>query len=415
MNLALFLARRVHFSRDAGPRRVSPPAIRIAIAGIAVGLAVMITAVAIVVGFKREIREKVIGFGAHIQVTNFDSNTTFETQPVGVSDSLIAALGEMPGISHVERFATKPGILKTDTAFMAVVLKGVGPEYDWSFFRRNLRSGDVLQLSDTLTSNDVLISTHIARKMGLDVGDTFLTYFVQDNIRARKFRIAGLYQTDFVDYDRLFLVGDLRQVQRLSGWQPDQVSGLELLVSDYSRLDSIADDVYFRLITQRDPYGATFYSRSIKELNPQIFSWLDLLDINVWVILALMAIVAAFTMISGLLIIILERTNMIGTLKTLGYSNTSLRRMFLYIALFLIGKGLLWGNIVGIGLCLLQKHFRWMKLDADTYYLEAVPIELSWLYIALLNAGTVVISLLVLLGPTYVVSKMSPVSTMRYE
>lgn len=415
MNLALFLARRIHFSREANERRVSPPAIRIAIAGISIGLAVMILAVAIVVGFKKEIREKVVGFGAHIQVTNFDSNTTFETQPVGVTDSLMQALASEPGISHVERFATKPGILKTDSAFMAVVLKGVGPEYDWDFFRRNLRQGDILQLSDSAASTDVLISELIANKMNLKLGDSFLTYFVQDNVRARKFRIVGLYQTDFVDYDKLFIVGDLRQVQRLNAWQPDQVSGLEMLVDDYDRLDSIADNVYFRLITAKDPYGSTYYSRSIKELNPQIFSWLDLLDINVWVILVLMALVAAFTMISGLLIIILERTNMIGTLKTLGYSNGNIRSVFLYVALFLIGKGLVWGNIIGIGFCLLQKYFQWVKLDPDTYYLEAVPIEMNWLYILLLNVATVVVSVLVLLGPSYMISKMSPVKSMRYE
>jgi lipoprotein-releasing system permease protein len=251
--------------------------------------------------------------------------------------------------------------------------------------------------------------------MNLKLGDSFLTYFVQDNVRARKFRIVGLYQTDFVDYDKLFIVGDLRQVQRLNAWQPDQVSGLEMLVDDYDRLDSIADNVYFRLITAKDPYGSTYYSRSIKELNPQIFSWLDLLDINVWVILVLMALVAAFTMISGLLIIILERTNMIGTLKTLGYSNGNIRSVFLYVALFLIGKGLVWGNIIGIGFCLLQKHFQWVKLDPDTYYLEAVPIEMNWLYILLLNVATVVVSVLVLLGPSYMISKMSPVKSMRYE
>jgi lipoprotein-releasing system permease protein len=298
---------------------------------------------------------------------------------------------------------------------MAVVLKGVGPEYDWDFFRRNLRQGDILQLSDSAASTDVLISELIANKMNLKLGDSFLTYFVQDNVRARKFRIVGLYQTDFVDYDKLFIVGDLRQVQRLNAWQPDQVSGLEMLVDDYDRLDSIADNVYFRLITAKDPYGSTYYSRSIKELNPQIFSWLDLLDINVWVILVLMALVAAFTMISGLLIIILERTNMIGTLKTLGYSNGNIRSVFLYVALFLIGKGLVWGNIIGIGFCLLQKHFQWVKLDPDTYYLEAVPIEMNWLYILLLNVATVVVSVLVLLGPSYMISKMSPVKSMRYE
>lgn len=415
MSLGLFIARRIHFSSDGEKRSVSPPAIRIAIAGIAIGLAVMILSVAIVIGFKKEIREKVIGFGSHVQITNFDSNTTFETHPIAATDSLIEALAVNPGISYIERFATKPGILKTDSAFMAIVLKGVGPEYDWDFFRQNLKEGEVLQLSDSATSNDVLVSAYIANKMHLKLGDSFLTYFIQDNIRARKFRIAGIYQTDFTDYDKLFLISDLRHVQRLNGWKPDQVSGLELQVNDYDRVDEVADDLYFKLLNQKDQYGASYYVRSIKELNPQIFSWLDLLDMNVWVILILMALVASFTMISGLLIIILERTNMIGILKALGYSNNGIRKVFLYVSLFLIGKGLIWGNLIGVGICLLQRHFHWLKLDPETYYLDAVPIEMNYWYILLLNVGTVVISMLVLLGPSYVISKMSPVKSIRFD
>ncbi|MEG1585854.1 MAG: FtsX-like permease family protein [Bacteroidales bacterium] len=415
MNLELFIARRIHFSKDGEKRKVSPPAIRIAIAGIAIGLAVMILAVAIVIGFKKEIREKVIGFGSHVQITNFDSNTTFETHPVAASDSLIEALAANPSISYIERFATKPGVLKTDSAFMAVVLKGVGPEYNWDFFRKNIKQGDVLQLSDSATSNDVLISAYIANKMHLKLGDSFFTYFVQENVRARKFRIAGIYQTDFTDYDKLFLISDLRHVQRLNGWRQDQVSGLELLVNDYDRVDEVSDDLYFKLLNKKDAYGASYYVRSIKELNPQIFSWLDLLDMNVWVILILMSLVAAFTMISGLLIIILERTNMIGILKALGYSNLNIRKVFLYVSLFLIGKGLIWGNVIGIGVCLLQQHFHWLKLDPETYYLDAVPIEMNYFYFLLLNIGTVLISVFVLLGPSYVISRMNPVNSIRFD
>lgn len=415
MNLELFIARRIHFSKEGEEQKVSPPAIRIAIAGIAIGLAVMILAVAIVIGFKKEIREKVIGFGSHIQVTNFDSNTTFETHPIAATDSLIEAIAADPSIAYIERYATKPGILKTDSAFMAVVLKGVGPEYDWTFFKKNLKQGEVLELSDSVASNDVLISASIASKMHLKTGDSFLTYFIQDNVRARKFRIAGIYQTDFTDYDKLFLVGDLRHVQRLNGWRPDQVSGLEVLVNNYDRLDETSDNLYFKLLNKKDHYGSSYYVRSIKELNPQIFSWLELLDMNVWVILILMAVVAAFTMISGLLIIILERTNMIGILKALGYSNRRIRRVFLYVSLFLIGKGLIWGNVIGIGLCLLQKHFHWIKLNPDTYYLDAVPIEMNYLYVVFLNLATVVISVLVLLGPSYVISRMNPVKSIRFD
>ncbi len=415
MNLELFIARRIHFSKDGDKRNVSPPAIRIAIAGIAIGLAVMILSVAIVIGFKNEVRAKVIGFGSHIQITNFDSNTTYETNPIAVTDSVLNVIKEDPRITHIERFATKPAVLKTDSAFMAVVLKGVGQEYDWDFFKTNMLEGETLSLSDSVTSNDVIISRYIADKMNLNLGDSFLTYFVGDNIRARKFRIRGIYQTNFTEYDKLFLVGDMRHVQRLSNWKSDQVSGLELRVADYDRVDEISEDLYFKLLGGADPYGGHYYVRSIKELNPQIFSWLDLLDMNVWVILGLMSVVAAFTMISGLLIIILERTNMIGILKALGYSNLGIRKVFLYISLFLVGKGLIWGNIIGIAICWLQSRFHFIKLDPETYYIPAVPIDLNLLYVLLLNIATVFISLLILIGPSYVVSRISPVKAIRFE
>lgn len=415
MNLELFIAKRIHFSKEGEKRKVSPPGIRIAIAGIAVGLAVMILSVAIVIGFKQEIRAKVIGFGSHIQITNFDSNTTYETTPIGINDSLLNAIGKDPRITHIERFATKPGVLKTDSAFMAIVLKGVGPEYDWEFFRSNMVEGELPVLSDSVVSNDVVISRHIADKMHLKVGDSFLTYFVQDQVRARKLHITGIYQTNFTDYDKLFVLGDLRHVQRLSGWKPDQVSGLELRVADYGQLDDTADDLYFQLLQGEDPYGARYYARSVKELNPQIFSWLELLDMNVWVILILMSLVASFTMISGLLIIILERTNMIGILKSLGYTNLGIRKIFLYVSLFLVGKGLLWGNVIGISLCLLQQHFSLVRLDPETYYIPAVPIEMNYLYILLLNIGTVFISMLVLIGPSYVITRINPVKSIRFE
>lgn len=415
MSLAFFIAKRIHFSKDGDQGKGSPPAIRLAQAGIAIGLAVMILSVAIVIGFKEEIRAKVIGFGAHIQITNFDSNTTFETSPIAVNDSLIDLLYRHSEIKHIERYATKPGILKTDSAFMAIVLKGVGLEFDWTFFKSNLVEGELPAMADSVTSNQVLISRFIANRMMLDVGDSFLSYFVQDNVRARKFTITGIYQTNFAEYDKLFLLGDIRHVQKLNDWDSDQVSGIELLVRNYNRLDQTADSLYFQLFEQRDSHGATYYARSVKELNPQIFAWLDLLDVNVWVILILMSIVASFTMISGLLIIILERTNMIGVLKALGYSNTGIRKIFLYVSLFLIGKGLIWGNLIGVGFCLIQKYFQIVKLDPATYYISSVPIEMNYLYILLLNVATVVISITILIGPSYVVAKITPAKSIKFE
>lgn len=414
MNLELFIARKIHFSKQ-GERQATPPAIRIAMIGIALGLAVMILSVAIVIGFKKEVRNKVIGFGSHIQITNFDNNSSYQTKPIAVSDSFLVALKERSGIRHVETFATKPGILKTETDFQGIVLKGVDRQYDWSFFQKNLKEGEVFQLDSAKRSSDVIISHYLSDLVGLKVGDSFLTYFVEEDVRARKFHITGIYETGFADYDKLFVIADIRQVKRLNGWSDDQVSGVELLVDDYGQVDSLAENLYFELMDKQDREGNTYYVRSIKELNPMIFSWLEVLDINVVVILVLMLAVAGFTMISGLLIIILERTNMIGILKALGENNRSIRKIFLYVSFFLIGKGMLWGNVIGISLCLLQSYTHLIKLDSSIYYLDAVPVDLNVVSLALLNIGTLLVSMLMMLGPSYLITRISPAKSIRFE
>ena len=414
MNLELFIAQRIHFSKE-GNRQVTPPAVRIAIVGVALGLAVMILSVAIVIGFKKEVRNKVIGFGSHIQITNFDNNSSYETTPIAVSDSLLQALREFPGIKHIEGYATKMGILKTDSDFQGVVLKGIDTDYDWSFFRNNLKEGELLTIDPKKTSTDVIISRYLSDLLGLKLGDSILTYFVQEDVRARKFNIVGIYETGFMDYDKLFVLADIKQIRRLNGWEKDEVSGLELLVDDYDKLDQIAEDLYFNLVEKQDRHGNTYFTRSIKEMNPMIFNWLDVLDVNVVVILILIFAVAGFTMISGLLIIILERTNMIGILKALGENNVSIRKIFLYISFFLIGKGMLWGNVVGIAICLIQSHFRIIKLDPSIYYLDAVPIDLSIVSLILLNIGTLCASMLMMLGPSYLITKIDPAKSIRFE
>ena len=413
MNLELFIARKIHFSKE-GNRQVTPPAVRIAIVGVALGLAVMILSVAIVIGFKKEVRNKVIGFGSHIQITNFDNNSSYETMPIAVSDSLLQAL-RAPGIKHIEGYATKMGILKTDSDFQGVVLKGIDTDYDWSFFRNNLKEGELLTIDPKKTSTDVIISRYLSDLLGLKLGDSILTYFVQEDVRARKFNIVGIYETGFMDYDKLFVLVDIKQIRRLNGWEKDEVSGLELLVDDYDKLDQIAEDLYFNLVEKQDRHGNTYFTRSIKEMNPMIFNWLDVLDVNVVVILILIFAVAGFTMISGLLIIILERTNMIGILKALGENNVSIRKIFLYISFFLIGKGMLWGNVVGIAICLIQSHFRIIKLDPSIYYLDAVPIDLSIVSLILLNIGTLCASMLMMLGPSYLITKIDPAKSIRFE
>jgi len=416
MNFELFIARRIHFSKERGDsRRVTPPAVRIAVAGIALGVAMMILSVAIVVGFKQEVRNKMVGFGSHIRVSNFDSNSSYETAPIFVGDSLKSLLSALSGIRHVETFATKPGILKTETDFQGIVLKGVDVEYDWTFFRKHLKEGELFSIDTGKVTNDVLISQQLADMLRLRCGDSFHAYFVQDEVRARKFRICGIYDTGFTDYDKLFVLTDIKHIRRLNGWEADAVSGLELQVDDYDDLDEVAAAVDDRLLNRRDRKGNIFYVRSIKELNPMIFSWLDVLDLNVAVILVLMMAVSGFTMISGLLIIILERTNMIGILKALGQQDRSLRRVFLYISAFLIGKGMLWGNIIGLALCWIQSFFRPLSLDPSVYYLDAVPIHLtlgSWL---LINLGASVVSLLMMLAPSYLITKISPAKTIRFE
>lgn len=414
MNLELFIARKIHFSKE-GNRQVTPPAVRIAIVGVALGLAVMILSVAIVIGFKKEVRNKVIGFGSHIQITNFDNNSSYETTPIAVSDSLLQALQGFPGIKHIEGYATKMGILKTDSDFQGVVLKGIDTDYDWSFFRNNLKEGELLTIDSKKTSTDVIISRYLSDLLGLKLGDSILTYFVQEDVRARKFNIVGIYETGFMDYDKLFVLADIKQIRRLNGWEKDEVSGLELLVDDYDKLDQIAEDLYFNLVEKQDRHGNTYFTRSIKEMNPMIFNWLDVLDVNVVVILILIFAVAGFTMISGLLIIILERTNMIGILKALGENNVSIRKIFLYISFFLIGKGMLWGNVVGIAICLIQSHFRIIKLDPSIYYLDAVPIDLSIVSLILLNIGTLCASMLMMLGPSYLITKIDPAKSIRFE
>jgi lipoprotein-releasing system permease protein len=414
MSSTLFIARKIYFSKD-GDKQVSPPAVRIAIISLALGLAIMILSVAIVVGFKKEVRNKVIGFGSHIQITNFDSNLSYETRPVAVSDSLREALRALPNIRHIQAFATKPAIIKTGDAFQGVVLKGVDADFDWDFFRSNLLEGRIFTVHPDSAQNQVIISKILADKLRLKTGDDFICYFIQEPVRARKYTIAGIYQTNFADYDKLFILSDIRQIRRLSGWDADRVSGLEILVDDYDRLNETLFAVYDALAGRTDRLSNHFYPRSIQQLNPMIFAWLDVLDTNVVVILALMLLVAGFSMISGLLIIILERAPMIGLLKAMGENNTGIRRIFLSVALFLIGKGLLWGNLLAIAICLIQKYTGLLKLNPEVYYVSAVPVDLSLLSLVLINLGTLAVTLLMLLGPSYLVAKISPAKTIRFE
>ena len=415
MNWKLFVAKRIYRSNEGG-KEVSKPAIRIAMWGIAVGLAVMIIAVAVVVGFKNEVRGKVVGIGSDITVTDLDSQNSYETNPVSVNDSLMHVFRTTEGVKHVQRYSTKAGMIMTDDNFLGMVLKGVAEEYDWDFLRKHLQEGEIPAFTDTALSNRTLISRTIANKLHIQIGDKLYTYYVNgDKVRARRLEVAGIYQTNFSMYDDLFLLTDLYTVNRLNNWEPEQVSGVELEIKDYTRKEEIKELLRDKIDMKIDSYGSTYYVQSIEEMNPQIFAWLDLLDLNVWVILILMIGVAGFTMISGLLILILERTNMIGIYKALGADNWAIRKIFLSFSVFLIGRGMLWGNLIGLTFIVLQSQFHLLKLDPATYYVDAVPVEFNlWLYL-LLNVCTLIVSVGMLVGPSYLITRIHPAKSIRFE
>ena len=417
LNLELFIARRI-FADPENKKKFSRSVISFALFGIAFGVMIMILSVAVVTGFKKEIRDKVIGFGSHIQLVNFDSNSSFETLPVSKNQPWLEQLNSIKGVKHVEVFATKPGIIKTDDEMTGMVLKGVGPDFDWQFFRDNLMSGSIFSVTDTASTDKVLISRQIASMLKLKVGDPMYCYFLNDqatNQRMRKFHVEGIFQSSLEEFDRLFVLADIQQVRKLNNWQSDQVSGFEIAIDNFDQLDVLTRKVKKLTLHYSEQDSTILRTVSITSKYPQIFDWLNLLDMNVWIILTLIILVAGFNMVSGLLILILERTSMIGTLKALGGTNRSIRKVFLYLALFLIGRGMLWGNIAGIGFCFIQSYFHLFRLDATSYYLQYVPINLKIGDILLLNAGTLVITLLMLLLPSWYVSRISPDRALRFD
>ncbi len=414
MNFPLFIARRI-FGDNGDKRKVSRPAIRIATAGVAIGLTVMIISVSVVIGFKHTIRDKVVGFGSHITVANFMSLQNGEQYPICTNDSLIKTIKHIDGVSHVQRFAMKQGILKTNTDFLGVMLKGIGPDYDTTFIHNNMVSGHLPKFSDTASHNQLVISKTMADKLKLKVGDRIFTYFINNDVRIRRFTVAGIYKTNLSRFDEIIAFTDLYTAVKLNGWELDQSNGLELSLYDFEELSIVSDRVAQQVNRTIDNYGETYSSETIKDANPQIFSWLNLLDLNVWIILGLMICVAGFTMISGLLIIILERTNMIGLMKALGAKNRTIRHTFLWFATFIIGRGLIIGNMLGIGLTLLQHFTGLIKLNPQTYYVSTVPVEISPLLIILINLATLLISILVLIVPSYLVSHIHPAKSMHYE
>jgi lipoprotein-releasing system permease protein len=369
----------------------------------------MILTLCIVVGFKQTITNKVAGFGAHIQVVSFDNNNTYDLHPIEVSDSMLTSLSGYRHVESVAPFITKPGMLKTDSAFHGIVLKGT--DY-WDFFARNIVEGTL-----PATQQEIIVSQSVARQLHLHVGDALTSYFVEEeDVRARRFTIVGLFDTGFTQYDELFVLTPIETVRRLQGWDKNVYSGVEILVDDVQFLNETADEIYFSTVNHLDENGYNvYYVQTLYEQNPAIFAWLDLLDMNVIVIIVLMLLVAGFNIVSGLIILILEGVQLIGTLKALGADNRFVRRIFLTQAALLIGKGVLWGNIIGLGLAALQYFGHLVPLEAATYYVNTVPIAFPWGWIIAINVLTVVLSLMVLLLPSMIISKISPARVMHFE
>jgi lipoprotein-releasing system permease protein len=396
----------LYFSEE-NDRRSSRPAVRVALGGIVIGVVVMIVAISVVVGFKREITQKVAGFGSHIQVVNFDNNSTYELKAIRVTDSLLTTLSKIERVTAVSTFASKPGIVKTDSAFQGVIFKGT--EY-WDYFAQNIVEGNLPE-----KPNQVLLSTTLADLLSLGVGDAVLCYFVEDDLRVRRFSVCGLYNTCMTEMDKMFILGHIDVIRRLNGWDADQVSGIEVLVDDLHFLDEVSDCVYYITANRLDEEGNAFYTQNLQQLNPQIFGWLDLLDMNVVIIIILMLCVSGFSIVTGLIILILDCVQLIGTLKALGADNAFVRRVFVYQALMLIGKGLLLGNAIGIGLCALQYYTHLIPLDPRSYYVTYVPMAFSWGWWLLLNLGTILVSWAILLAPSAVVTQISPAKVMHFE
>lgn len=415
MNLPLFIARHI-YNNDGDRHEVSRPAIRIATVGVAIGLAVMIITVSVVFGFKHTIRDKVVGFGSHVIIENFLTQQTPTPAPICISDSLVNALKKAPGVRHVARFSMTQGILKTDNDFLGVVFKGIGEDYDVSFLKDNLTEGKMPAFSSQKSSYELLISRMMADKLHLKAGSKVYAYFIgNDDVRARKFTICGIYETNMTQFDQSLCFTDFSVPVKLNGWESDQCSGAEIQVSAFDQLDQTASFVVKHVNRKKDKYDEVFTSQTVREAYPQVFSWLSLLDINVWIILVLMVCVAGFTMISGLLIIILERTQMIGILKALGMRNPMVRHTFLWFATFIIGRGMLVGDIIGIGLVILQQKTGIVHLDPSSYYVDTAPMELNIPVIVVLNVATLLVSVLVLIVPSLLVAHIHPARSMRYE
>ena len=409
-----FVAKRL-FAQSGSSGRASRLATGIATFGVAIGLAVMLVSVAIVLGFQKEVQDKVLGFGAHIKVLNYRSLGLQEFSPIVIDDSITSRLTAIPNVASVARFCIKPGMLKTDANFRGIAIQGIGQDYDQSFISNHLVKGEMPQFTDSVNSGKLVISQAMAREMQVDVGETIYAYFFEQTVRARKFTVAGIYRTNLTDFDKNFAYTDLFTIHRLLGWDSQQYAGAEIRLQDFDRLNETLMDVVGEVNHKQDAYGNYYSSLSIRMEHPQIFAWLRLLDMDIVVILILMICVSIFTAVSGLLIIILERTNFIGIMKALGARNKQVRHLFLNYAMLIIVRGIVLGNLLAIVLIILQKHFGIITLDPEVYYVEAVPIMVNWWWVLAIDLGTLVLCGLAMIVPSLVVSNITPAKSIRFE
>ena len=409
-----FIASRL-FRHSDDVKRVSKPAIRIATLGVAVGVAIMLLSTGVVLAFQSEIKNKVLGFGSHIQVINYDSQNAEQYKPIVFNQETFSVLDSVPGAQTVSPFCIKPGMLKTDNTFRGVMFKGVGERYDYSFFRNHLVDGEISSFPDTSNTGKLVISQSLSKQMSLKVGSDVYAYFFEDRVKARKFKVSAIYCTNLTDFDNKLVFTDVSTVQKLLGFDTYQYSGAEIWLNDFNQLPEASSYIINKVNRTQDPYGAYYTSMNIYEMYPQIFAWLQLLNLDVWVILILMVCVAGVTMISGLLIIILERTNFIGILKALGASNARMRHIFLYFSFFVILRGMIYGNILAFAIIFIQQQWHLIHLDPTVYYVETVPVTIDWAFFAIINVATLIICVLALVVPSYLISNIHPARSIRFE
>lgn len=411
MNLEYFIAKRLITAKDY-KSSISAPIIKIAISAIAIGIIMMMVSVATGIGLQKKIRDKVSAFNGQIIISNYDNNNSDVTLvPISKKQDFYPNFKSVPEVSHIQAIASKAGIIRTESAFEGIVFKGVGADYDWNNIKEYIVEGKLPDFSKQI-NEDVIISRFLANRLNLKLGDEFNTFFIKEEQgklpNSRRFKIVGIFNSGFQDFDATYIIGDIRHIQRINKWNEDQIGAFEVFVNDFNEIKTIGNLVY-------EKTSSTLDTETIVEKYSYIFDWLQLFDFNIVVILAVMILVATINMVVALLVLILERTQMIGILKSMGANNWSVRKIFLYNAFYLILRGLFWGNLIGISILLIQQHFGIIQLNPENYYVNQAPVYLNWIYILLLNLLTVTVCFLVLLIPSYIITKISPVKAIRFD